>query len=333
MLKNARLSWITCCAIALSATASDVHAKDLIKIEGSSTVYPITYQLAKRYMLSEGTGTQVAVGISGTGGGFRKFCRGRTDISNASRPIKQKERQLCQANGIEFIELPVAMDAITVVVNSENTWLESLSLRQLNQIWQREAEASLTSWSQFDAKFPNNPLQLHGPGPDSGTYDYFTEVTLAGEPSRQDYIANEDDSAMVAEVAADPNAMAFLGFAYYLQNQDKLKAVAISEFGGPPMLPNVENVMEGGYSALSRPLFIYVNKASLEKRGSVKRFLEMYLQPENIDQTVALSGYIPLSAQMYDVARQVLQLKKTGSVFTSSDMSNNFERFMQQRLN
>lgn len=311
--------------------ASSVYAKDLIKIEGSSTVYPITHHSANRFMLSEGSGTQVVVGISGTGGGFRKFCRGRTDISNASRPITQSERVLCQSNGIDFIELPVALDAITVVVNSENHWLDSLSLQQLKHIWRKEAQGSLETWSQLNEAFPVQPLRLHGPGPDSGTYDYFMEVTLEGVSSRQDYIANEDDSAMVAEVAADPNAMAFLGFAYYLQNQDKLKAVALSEFGRAPALPSVENVMSGDYSTLSRPLFIYVNRASLDNRASVKRFLDMYLQPENIELTVTKAGYIPLSTEMYDAARQVLQLTLTGSVFLSPDMSDNFERFLQQR--
>ncbi|CCN38684.1 putative Protein sphX [Vibrio nigripulchritudo SFn27] len=320
------LSWFL-----LAGVTCGAYAKDLIKIEGSSTVYPITHQIAERYMLSEGTGTQVVVGISGTGGGFRKFCRGRTDVSNASRPMKANEKALCQENSIEYIELPVALDAITIVVNRNNDWLSALSLDDLKLLWEVGAQNSITTWRHLRPHYPAIPINLHGPGMDSGTYDYFVDVTLGGQKSRQDYRANEDDEAMVAEVAEDKNAMAFLGFAYYLKNQDKLKAVAISERGGVPTLPSVGSVTQGQYGSLSRPLFIYVNKTALEKRGSVRRFLELYFHPSNINGIVTRAGYIPLSSRMYSAVRQRLKNKVSGSVFDGHDMHDDFERFLVQQ--
>ncbi|MFA0568534.1 PstS family phosphate ABC transporter substrate-binding protein [Vibrio gallaecicus] len=309
-------------------SAHTTWAKDLIQIEGSSTVYPITRQLSQQFMLAEGTKTQVVIGITGTGGGFRKFCRGRTDISNASRPIKETEKALCKANGIEFLELPVALDALTVVVNKQNNWVDSLSLEQLNRIWRAPSENVLSTWEKVNDHYPNQPLNLHGPGSDSGTYDYFVDVVLDKEISRQDYIANEDDNAMTAEVAVDRYAMAFLGFAYYSSNQDKLKAIAIIDENGVATLPSVENVTNGLYGDLSRPLFVYVNKSALDKRASLKRLLELYFHQDNIHRTVTKSGYIPLSAEMYDQARSILQKGKTGSVFNNEDLSSNFEQFL-----
>lgn len=321
-----RLAWL------LMATASyNAGAKDLIKIEGSSTVYPITQEVAQQFMRAEGTQTQVVVGITGTGGGFRKFCRGRTDISNASRPITESEKSLCKTNGIEFIELPVALDAITVVVNKQNIWLEALSIEELNLIWRSNSEQQITRWDQINHTYPPYPLRLHGPGPDSGTYDYFVNVVLDNATSRRDYIENEDDTAMVAEVAADKNALAFLGFAYYTKNQNKLKAVAITDSNNDAFLPSVKNVTDGRYSALSRPLFIYVNKHSLDNRDSLRRFLTLYLQQDHIRHNVAKSGYIPLSPDMYTVARSILLQGKTGSVFNNEDLSANFQRFLSKR--
>ncbi|ENK2105148.1 PstS family phosphate ABC transporter substrate-binding protein [Vibrio alginolyticus] len=324
-------SIITYSWILLLLPSSYIQAKDLIKIEGSSTVYPITQQLAKQYMLAEGSRTQVVVGITGTGGGFRKFCRGRTDISNASRPIKASEIALCKANGIEFLELPVALDAITVVVNKQNDWVNSLSLKQLEKIWSAPSQSAVNSWYHVDSGYPPYPIALHGPGSDSGTYDYFVNVILNKEPSRQDYKANEDDNAMAAEVAADKYAMAFLGFAYYLENRDQLKAIAIENEAGRPIVPSVENVTDGLYSALSRPLFLYVNKSALDSRNTVKQFLNHYFQAKNINRVVKKSGYIPLSANMYSTARNIMEQGKTGSVFNSDDMSANFEQLLHQK--
>lgn len=323
------LSSLSILALCLQLT-NHAFARDLIKIEGSSTVYPITYQLSKQFMLAEERKTQIVVGITGTGGGFRKFCRGRTDISNASRPIKPSEIELCAANGIEFLELPIALDAITVVVNKNNDWVNSFSLQQLAKIWQASAQLEVQTWQQIDDDFPPIPLSLHGPGSDSGTYDYFVNVVLGKQKSRQDYTANEDDNAMAAEVAADPNAMAFLGFAYYLENRKKLKAVPISNSAGIPTMPSVDNVIDGLYDDLSRPLFLYINKSALEKRSAVKRLLHYYFHPQNINRTVRKSGYIPLSADMYGAARNIIKQGKTGSVFDSDNMSANFEQFLDR---
>ncbi|MEH0740369.1 PstS family phosphate ABC transporter substrate-binding protein [Vibrio cholerae] len=309
-----RLRSTVLASVCLALMSTTAHGKDLIKIEGSSTVYPITQAVADHFMRAERHNTQVVVGITGTGGGFRKFCRGRTDISNASRPIKEKERALCEINHIDYIELPVALDAITVVVNKENQWIDALSLNELKTLWESTAERTITHWQQVNPHFPDRPIVLHGPGSDSGTYDYFVEVVLDGKASRQDYTANEDDEALVAEVAADPNAMAFIGFAYYLQNQDKLKAVAISPSGFNAVKPSVENVIMGRYAALSRPLFIYVNKQALEKRPSLKRFVDSYIDRDNINKVVSHSGYIPLSNDRYDAARFILNSSRSGSV-------------------
>lgn len=313
--------------ILLFATLS--QAKDLIKVEGSSTVYPITYQLAKNYMLATGDKTQIVVGITGTGGGFRKFCRGRTDISNASRPIKPSEIELCKANGIEFLELPIALDAITVVINKNNDWLNTLTLHQLDKIWQGSSHNKIRSWHQFDERFPKTPLNLHGPGSDSGTYDYFVDVVLNQAKIRQDYTANEDDRAMAAEVAADPNAMAFLGFAYYLENRDKIKAVAITNRSGTPTIPSMETVKNGHYNYLSRPLFVYINQSALKQRKSVKRFLDHYFHPHNIERVVKKSGYIPLSSQAYNLARDTIKTGRSGSEYSSEGMSANLQPFLQ----
>lgn len=315
----------------LALMASGAWATDLIKIEGSSTVYPITHRLAQQFMRSEGVGTHVAVGITGTGGGFRKFCRGRTDVSNASRPIKEGEKRLCKANGVEYLELPVALDAVTVVINRNNDWVESLSFEELNRIWHVESKESAKMWNQLNEHYPASPITLYGPGSDSGTYDFFVNVVLNNGDIRRDYVANEDDTVIAAEIAADKNAMAFLGLAYYLENRETIKAVAVSKDGRPPTLPSVENVTNGKYGVLSRPLFIYVNKASLDKRESVKRFLKLYFDSSYVSQAVTQSGYIPLSPKMYGVARSRLQRGKVGSVFSSHNMSANFEQFIEQK--
>lgn len=323
LLKN--YFWLVCLF-----SASHVVAKDLIKIEGSSTVYPIIKQSAQQYIRAEGSQTHVVIGITGTGGGFRKFCRGRTDISNASRPIKASEIELCRANGIEFIELPIALDALTVVVNRNNYWLDAMPISQLATIWQASSQQKIQLWSDVHSTYPSNPLTLHGPGADSGTYDYFIDMVLNKVDSRQDYIANEDDNAMAAEVAADINAMAYLGYSYYQQNRDKLKAVAIINTDGTPINPSVENVISGQYSDLSRPLFLYVNKAAILKRASVRRFLSHTFHPRNIERSVSTAGYIPLSEKMYSQARGIIDEGITGSRFTSGDTTTNFKQFLQQ---
>lgn len=316
-------------AICLSLLSPMSMAKDLIKIEGSSTVYPITRQFAEQFMQQQPDVAQVVVGISGTGGGFRKFCRGKTDISNASRPIKAQEKALCRENGIEFLELPIALDAITLVVSKDNDWLQKLSLKELATLWHPSAEKHLTRWDQLNPNFPAKSIHLYAPGGDSGTYDYFTNVVLDGDELRGDHIANEDDDLLASKVAKDPNSLAFLGFAYYQNNQTQLKAVSISSQSKQAIAPSINSVTSGQYSSLSRPLFIYVNKAAIN-RHSVNMFVEHYLNQKHLSYVVSTAGYIPLSPKMQSAAQSIFETQTIGSVFNSKELSTNFERFMER---
>jgi len=304
--------------------------KDLIKIEGSSTVYPITRQFAQQFMAQQEEVAQIVVGVTGTGGGFRKFCRGKTDISNASRPIKTQEKALCRENGIEFLELPIALDAVTLVVSKDNHWLKRLSLKELATLWHSSSEKTITHWNQLNSNFPAEPVKLYAPGSDSGTYDYFTNVVLNGDELRGDYIANEDDYLLASKVATDPNALAFLGFAYYQNNQTQLKAVSITNHKHQAIAPSINSVTSGQYSSLSRPLFIYVNKAAVN-RHSVNQFIEHYLNQKHLSYVVSTAGYIPLSPKMQSAAQSIFEDQTIGSVFNSKELSTNFEHFMERK--
>ncbi|MBD2114208.1 MULTISPECIES: PstS family phosphate ABC transporter substrate-binding protein [Cyanophyceae] len=280
-------------AVALGISVpSAVSQNSIIQIDGSSTVYPISEAMAEEFMAAN-RGTQVTVGVSGTGGGFSKFCAGELDITGASRPIKASEVEACAAAGIEYIEVPVATDALTVVINPENDWAGEMTVEQLQTLWSPEAQDTVTRWNQIDPSWPNEPIELFGPGTDSGTFDYFTE-TIVGEAgsSRADYTASEDDNILVIGVSRDPNAIGYFGLAYYLENQDTLKAVAVN--GVEPTPENVEN---GTYAPLSRPIFVYVKKSSLESRPEVRAFVEFML--ENGPELVPEVGYVPLSEQRY----------------------------------
>ncbi|MBD2260266.1 PstS family phosphate ABC transporter substrate-binding protein [Pseudanabaena sp. FACHB-2040] len=263
----------------------------LIEIDGSSTVFPISEAMAEDFMAAN-QGSQVVVGVSGTGGGFRRFCEGETDISNASRPIKDSEKEACAAAGIEFIEIPVAYDALTVVVNPDNTWAQEMTVEQLKMLWEPDAEGTITRWNQIDPSWPNQPINLFGPGTDSGTFDYFTEE-IVGEAgaSRADYTASEDDNILVVGVERDRNALGYFGMSYYLENQERLNAVAIDG-----VYPTPANVESGSYTPLSRPLYIYVSRASLEK-PEVRSFVQYYLN--NAEDIVPEIGYVPLPSAQY----------------------------------
>ncbi|PMJ91901.1 PstS family phosphate ABC transporter substrate-binding protein [Vibrio sp. 10N.261.55.A7] len=278
------------------------QAKNLIKVDGSSTVFPITNAIAKEFMATENGETQIAIGINGTGGGFNKFCRGDIDISNASRPIKAKEMNICAQNGIEFIELPVALDAITVVVNKHNSWAHSMTVEELKTAWSPESEGVVQRWSDLNKRYPNKPIELHGPGAHSGTYDYFVDAVLGEKTSRKDYRPNEDDNVLAQNVANDINAMAFFGLAYYLEHKDTLKAVAIGRQGEEAVLPNASNAASGLYQPLSRPLFIYVNTQSMKNRAFVRRFVNLYLNKHSTPDVVKQAGYVPLPSHAYDSA-------------------------------
>lgn len=307
-----------------------VNARDLIKIDGSSTVFPITQHIAEDFMRKDRGKTQVVVGITGTGGGFKKFCRGETDISNASRPIKDKEKKLCSENGIKFIELPVALDALTVVVNKENYWAKDMTVTELQKAWHPESENRVSSWKQLNTDYPDAPLVLFGPGTDSGTYDYFVNAIVGKKFSRRDYSPNEDDNVIVEGVAKDVNAMAFFGLAYYEENQDKLKAVSISWKGSSPVAPNEYNARTGLYQPLSRPIFIYVNKESVDKRKFVDRFVSFYLDKNRTPGIVREEGYVPLPANTYDSALDNFKKRKTGSLFNGSEVGVSLEELLKR---
>ncbi|MEB3358391.1 MAG: PstS family phosphate ABC transporter substrate-binding protein, partial [Synechococcales bacterium] len=264
-----------------------------IAIDGSSTVFPIAEAMAEEFQRAN-PDVQVTVGASGTGGGFEKFCAGETQISNASRPVKPEEIENCQANGIEMIEVPVATDALTVVVNPENDWAECLTIEQLNTMWAPEAQGTVSNWNQVDPSFPDAPLDLFGPGTDSGTFDYFTDEVNGEEgASRGDFTASEDDNVLVQGVAGDVNALGYFGYAYYLENQGQIKSVAIDS-GSGCVEPSEENVLNGTYTPLSRPLFIYVNKQAAEENPALQAFIDFYIDPAN-KELVGSVGYVPMS--------------------------------------
>jgi len=287
-----------------------------IVVDGSSTVLPISEAVAEEFQ-KQYPETSPVVGKSGTGGGFKKFANGEVDITGASRPIRTVEDEACRKNGIEYIELPVAYDALAVVVNPKNTWCDHLTVSELKKMWEPAATGKIKNWSQIRPGFPNRPLALFGPGVDSGTFDYFTAAIVGEEhSSRSDYSSSEDDNILVQGVANNENALGYFGVAYYLQNKDKLKAVAIDDEnpnnGDGPVLPSEESVRNGTYQPLSRPLFIYVNVKSLEK-PQVREFVKFYI--ENAARLAKEVGYVPLPEQVYELAKQRLERRITGSVF------------------
>jgi phosphate transport system substrate-binding protein len=296
-------------------------AQETIQIDGSSTVFPITEAMAEEFQIASGGRYRVTVGISGTGGGFKKFCRGETHISDASRPIREIEREACRQAGIEFIELPVALDAMAVMVNPSNDWVDHLTVEELKKVWEPAAQGVVDNWNQVREGFPDRPLKLYGAGVDSGTYDYFTEAVVGEEhSSRGDFTASEDDNMLVQGIASDPDALGFFGYAYYQENTDKLKAVPISWKGTEPVLPSFEAAMDGTYQPLSRPVFIYVSKQAADEVPAVAEFVEFYLDPENAATLVTEVGYVPLPAEVYEKALENFEARETGTAFEGSEV-------------
>lgn len=297
----------------LGMTALPAHAQ-LVKIDGSSTVFPITEAVAEDFQKSKKGKVKVTVGISGTGGGFKKFCRGETDISNASRPILRKEMDDCKAAGVQYIELPIAYDALTVVINPANKWAENLTVADLKKMWEPGAQGKVKTWKQVNPAWPDQPIKLFGPGADSGTFDYFTEaVNGKSKSSRGDFTASEDDNVLVQGVSRDVNALGYFGFAYYLENKDKLKAARISEkTGSAGVEPSFDAVINGSYTPLSRPIFIYVSAKSLE-RPEVREFIDFYLK--NADTLVREVKYVPLPAKAYTYNLDHIEKKVLGTKF------------------
>lgn len=282
--------------VAAAFTSPNVSAAEkIVKIDGSSTVYPVTEAVAEEFQLA--TKTKVTVGISGTGGGFKKFCRGETDISGASRPILQKEIDLCKENGVQFIELPVAFDALTVVINPKNEFAKKMTVAELKKIWEPAAQGKIKTWKQVNPAWPDAPLKLFGPGADSGTFDYFTEAVVGkSKSSRGDFTASEDDNVLVTGVAGDVNALGYFGYAYYEENKDKLNAVAIIEKAGKPaVLPSKQAIENSAYQPLARPIFIYVNATSGAFKPHVKAFVDYYLTKGK--PLIEEVKYVPLPAK------------------------------------
>lgn len=287
-----------------------------VTVDGSSTVFPISEAVAEEFQRAN-KGIGVTVGVSGTGGGFKKFVAGEVDIVDASRPIKASEIELAQKNGIAFIELPIAYDALSIVVNKKNTWVDSLTTAELKKIWAPESQGKVMKWSDIRAGFPDKPLHLFGPGTDSGTFDYFTDAIVGKEDaSRGDYTSSEDDNVIVTGVSGDEGALGYFGVAFYEANKSKLKVVAIDderpENGTGPQAPTTENVAQSLYSPLSRPLFIYVRTESLN-RPEVAQFVSFYLS--NVSSLSSEVGYIPLPDSVYAKVQGRYTAKVAGTLF------------------
>jgi phosphate transport system substrate-binding protein len=288
----------------------------LVKVDGSSTVFPITEAVAEQFQKSSGD-AKITVGISGTGGGFKLFCRGEIDIVDASRPIKPSEVEACRGGNVEYVEVPVAYDGIAIVVNPKNDWALSITVEELRRIWQPEAQGKVKRWNQIRPDWPNREIRLFGPGVDSGTYDYFTEAIVGKEhSSRGDFTSSEDDNVLVQGIAGDVAALGFFGLAYYEENKGRLKVVPVDDGkpdnGAGPIAPSAETVRNGTYQPLSRPLLVYAAKSALG-RAEVASFMQFYL--ENASKLAGEVGYIPLPDRAYALARGRIEAKTVGSMF------------------
>ncbi len=317
-MRTTQKLWAFSAAAALTAGIAGVgqvvaQTRPVVKVDGSSTVFPVTEAVAEEFQKSKKGQIQVTVGVSGTGGGFKKFCNGETDISNASRPILKKEMEACRSKNISYVELPVAFDALTVVVNPRNNWVKQMTVPELKMIWEPAAQGKIKNWNQVNPSWPNRPLKLFGAGTDSGTFDYFTEAIVGkAKSSRGDYTASEDDNVLVQGVATDQNALGFFGFAYYEENTKRLRAVPIVNAQGKAIMPSRKSVEDGSYNPLSRPIFIYVNAESL-KKPEVREFAEFYQRQAS--KLVPPTGYVPLPSRAYNANLENIRRAKTGTVF------------------
>lgn len=308
-LKVRILASVAAVAASISiAVPAAMSQSAVVRVDGSSTVFPLTEAAAEGFTKATGGKTRVTVGVSGTGGGFKKFCRGETDISNASRPILAKEIAECKKAGIKYIEIPVAYDGLTVVINPQNTWAKNLTVAELKKMWEPAAQGKITNWNQIRAGFPNAPLKLFGAGTASGTFDYFTEAIVGkSKSSRGDYTATEDDNVTVNGVVRDKNALGYFGYAYYEENKSKLQAISVNG-----VLPSESTIRSGKYTPLSRPIFIYVNAKSADK-PAVKQFVEYYIKNgATVSKKVA---YVDLPQSAYTAILNRFNRKQTGSVF------------------
>jgi len=291
-----------------------------ILIDGSSTVYPVTEAIASNFNQKKNAPVEVKVGLSGSIGGFEKFCRGETDINNASVPIPQRFMDECKKNNIAYIELPIAFDALTVVIHPSNDWANTMTVEELKTLWQPSAENKIENWNQINSQWPDKNINLFGPGRDSGTFEFFTYAIMGVEnSSRNDYVFSENDEALVQGVIQDPNALGYFGFAYYKQHQDKLKAVAIDN-GNGGILPSDETIKNNTYRPLTRPLFIYVNAKKTQENPALEDFVTFYLEEaQNVVETV---GYLPLPESAYNLALIHFETNHVGTVFNGKPVLN-----------
>lgn len=301
-------------AFVLAPINAAAQSAPTVKIDGSSTVYPITEAVAEEFQKSKKNAVKVTVGISGTGGGFKKFCRGETDISDASRPILKKEMEDCRAAGIEYFELPIAFDALTVVINPANDFVKQMTVEELKRMWEPAAQGKVKSWKDVNPLWPDQPLKLFGAGSDSGTFDYFTEAIVGkSKSSRGDYTASEDDNVLVQGVTRDKGALGYFGYSYYAENSKKLKAVPIVEKAGKPgVLPSMDTVLNGTYQPLARPIFIYVSVKAYAK-PEVKEFVAYYMtHGAKLAREVK---FVPAPDSIYKINLDHIAKGKKGTVF------------------
>lgn len=299
-------------AILFLAVLTVVSAQE-IRVDGSSTVYPVSLALAEEFQVIN-PDTRMTVAFSGTGAGFEKFCRGETDVSGASRTITPSEIELCEQNGIEFVEIPVAADGLSVVVNPENDWAQCLTVEELNAIWR--PDSTVDTWADVRPEWPDEEIVLYGPGTDSGTFDYFTEAINGDSGAiRTDFFPSEDDNVLVQGVTGDVNAMAFFGYAYYIENSDRLNLVAV-DGGNGCVQPSPETIAGNQYTPLSRPLFLYFNAERLAEGGELLEFAQFAVSPD-AEPLIADTGYLSYPAEIYEAALERVNDNVTGSAFQS----------------
>ena len=282
-----------------------------VRIDGSSTVYPITLAVAEEFSI-ENPDANVSVAFSGTGGGFKKFCVGETQISDASRIVKSSEIEMCAAEGFEFIEIPVAFDALTVAVNKENDWATCMTVEELHMLWR--PGSTVMAWSDIRPEWPNQEIILYAPGVDSGTFDYFTdEINGESGAVRTDFFPSEDDNVLVQGIEGDVNALGYFGYAYYLEEGEDLNAVSVDD-GGGCVEPSTATIESGTYTPLARPLFIYVSKNAADSNPVVQDFVEFYLS-EEAREFIADTGYALLDPVAYEISLERFNRRATGSIF------------------
>ncbi len=314
MSRKVNTAAIGLCMVAFFPAVVLAQTGPIVKIDGSSTVFPVTEAVAEDFQKSKKNAVKVTVGVSGTGGGFKKFCRGETDISNASRPILKSEMAECAKSGVRYYELPIAFDALTLVVNTKNTFLSQITVAELKKMWEPSAQGKIQRWNQINAAWPDQPIKLFGPGADSGTFDYFTEAIVGkSKSSRGDYTASEDDNVLVQGVARDLYAIGYFGYAYYAENTKTLKSVPVVEKDGmKAVAPSESTVLDGSYQPLSRPIFIYVSEKAYAK-PEVQEFTQYYLR--HGAKLAKEVKYVPLPAKAYELNIEHLAKGKLGSVF------------------